>query len=311
MKKQTRILFVLVAVFILLGVVLFVINQTNQVVLLARSINESFGQGVLAVLLIFYAIVLLVPVYLFLRLPKSLKPPASEQDPEFQTYLAALGKRLSGNRLLTETSLDFLERRQIEEALARLNERADESIKKAAAAVFVSTAISQSGRLDAFAVLAAQVRLVWQVAHVYQQRPSFREMLQLYANVGAATFLALELEDLDIAQQIEPIVTNVVGASLAGMVPGVKIVASVVTNSLLDGTANAFLTLRIGAITKQYCGSLTRQETRSIRRLASAQAARMLGSIVLASSKKVTSAIYEAARKKTGVRSTRFTRELS
>ena len=297
MKKQLRIFFILAAVFILLGVVLFVINQTNQVVQLARSLNESFGQAVLAALLFFYAIVLMVPVYLFLRLPKSLKPPASDLGPEFQLYLATLGKRLSGNPCLEGT---FSDRMQIEKGLAILNERADASIKKAAATVFVSTAISQSGRLDAFAVLAAQVRLVWQVAHIHQQRPSLRDMLHLYANVGATTFLAMELEDLDIAQQIEPIITNVVGASLVGMVPGVKIVASVVTNSLLDGTANAFLTLRIGAITKQYCGSLIQQETRFIRRTASVQAAQMLGSIVLASSKKVTSAIYEAAKKKTG-----------
>jgi Domain of unknown function (DUF697) len=300
MKKQLRIFFIMAAAAILLGVVLFVINQTNQVIQLARSLNESFGQAVLAALLLFYATVLLLPVYLFLRLPKSLKPAASDMAPEFKPFLAALGKRLSGNPYLEGAVSDFSNRMQIEKGLAILNGRADESIKKAAATVFVSTAISQSGRLDAFAVLAAQVRLVWQVAHIYQQRPSLRDMLHLYANVGATTFLAMELEDLDIAQQIEPIITNVVGASLAGMVPGVKIVASVVTNSLLDGTANAFLTLRIGAITKQYCGSIIRQETRYIRRMASLQAAQMLGSIVLASSKKVTSAIYEAAKKKTG-----------
>ena len=67
----------------------------------------------------------------------------------------------------------------------------------------------------------------------------------------------------------------------------------------LDGTANAYLTLRIGIITKKYCGALVKLETKSIRRLASLEAARLLGGIVVASSRKVTSAIYEAVKRKT------------
>ncbi|MBA4393938.1 MAG: hypothetical protein C0407_10335 [Desulfobacca sp.] len=296
--KLSRVI-TLIAVFLILGFILFVVNQTNQVVQLANSLNSSLGMMVLYGLLIFYALVILVPLVLFLRLPRSLKPPESEQSPYFQTYLISFGRRLASNSLLKGLPLDFSKREQIEEALLILNARADEAIKNAASMVFVSTAISQSGRLDALAVLAAQVRLIWQVAHLFNQRPSIREMLQLYANVGATTFLAMELDDLDVSEQIEPIITNVAGTSFAGAIPGIKIVASIITNSLLDGTANAFLTLRIGIITKQYCRSLVRVEPKSIRRLASVEAAHMLGAIVLTSSKKVTNAILKAAKKKT------------
>jgi hypothetical protein len=289
----------LIAVFLILGFILFVINQTNQVVQLAHSFNPSLGTMVLYGLLIFYALVILIPIILFLRLPRSLKPPESEQSPDYQAYLNTFGRRLSSNSLLKDLSLDLSRREHIEEALIILNAKADEAINKSASTVFVSTAISQSGRLDALAVLAAQVRLIWQVAHLYNQRPAIREMLQLYANVGATTFLAMELDDLDVSEQIEPIITNVVGASFVGAIPGIKIVASIITNSLLDGTANAFLTLRIGVITKQYCRSLVRMERKSIRRTASVEGAQMLGAIVLTSSKKVTTAILTAAKKKT------------
>jgi hypothetical protein len=44
---------------------------------------------------------------------------------------------------------------------------------------------------------------------------------------------------------------------------------------------------------------LVKLETKSIRRLASLEAARLLGGIVVASSRKVTSAIYEAVKRKT------------
>lgn len=296
--KLSRVL-TLIAVFLILGFILFVINQTNQVVQLASSFNAFLGTMLLYGLLVFYALVILVPLILFFRLPRSLKPPESEQAPEFQTYLVSFGRRLATNSLLKDRSLDFSKGDHIEEALLILNASADEAIKNAASTVFVSTAISQSGRLDALAVLAAQVRLIWQIAHLYNQRPAIREMLQLYANVGATTFLAMELDDLDVSEQIEPIITNVVGTSFAGAIPGIKIVASIITNSLLDGTANAFLTLRIGIITKQYCRSLVRIERKTIRRLAGVEAAQMLGAIVLTSSQKVTTAILKAARRKT------------
>ena len=299
MTKPIRKAITLAAAFIILGFILFVINQTNQAVQLAHSVHEVFGKAVLYGLILFYAVAILIPVYLFLRLPKPLKPPDRESSPEFAAFITALGRRLVSNRHLKEMVSDFSRRAEIEKAIRILDRKADETIKKAAATVFVSTAVSQSGRLDAFAVLAAQLGLVWQVAHIYNQRPAVRDMLHLYANVGAATFLAMELEDLDISEQIEPIITNVVGTSLASLVPGVKVAAAIITNSLLDGTANAYLTLRIGIITKKYCGALVKLETKSIRRLASLEAARLLGGIVVASSRKVTSAIYEAVKRKT------------
>ena len=299
MTKPIRKTITLAAAFIILGFILFVINQTNQVVQLASSVHEVFGKAVLYGLILFYAVAILIPAYLFLRLPKPLIPPDRESSPEFAVFLTNLGRRLVSNRHLKETVSDFSRRADIEKAIRILDRKADETIKKAAATVFVSTAVSQSGRLDAFAVLAAQLGLVWQVAHLYNQRPAVRDMLHLYANVGVATFLAMELEDLDISEQLEPIITNVVGTSLAGLVPGVKVAAAIVTNSLLDGTANAYLTLRTGIITKKYCGALVKLETKSIRRLASIEAARLLGGIVVASSKKVISAICEAAKRKT------------
>jgi hypothetical protein len=289
----------LISLLVILGFILFVINQTNQIVQLAKSVNETLGLFVLYALLGFYVLVILVPVIIFLRLPRTLQPPESEQSPLFPGYLQALGRRLASNPLLKGESLDVTRRDGIEQALLLLNTRADETIKKASTLVFVSTAISQSGRLDALSVLTAQIRLIWQVAHIYSQRPSIRDMLYLYANVGATTFVAQELEDLDVSEQIEPIISNVVGTSFAGAIPGIKIVASILTNSLVDGTANAFLTLRIGVITKTYCRSLVRPDRKSLRRLAVAEAAQLLGAVVMASSKQVTTAILSAAKKKT------------
>ena len=89
------------------------------------------------------------------------------------------------------------DRASIESALKVPDAKADDIIKRTASTLFVTTAVSQNGRLDALMVLADQTRLIWQVAHIYNQRPTLRDFGRLYANVGATLFAASELEDLD------------------------------------------------------------------------------------------------------------------
>jgi hypothetical protein len=170
-------------------------------------------------------------------------------------------------------------------------------MRSAATTVFLSTAISQNGRLDALMVLAIETRLVWRLAHLYYQRPSLRDLVRLYANVAATVLLVSELEDLDIDEQVEPIIASALAGSAASLVPGASVAAGIVTRSILDGAANAFLTLRIGVLCQRYCGSLTAVDRRGLRRYASVTAARMLGDVVKGSAGIVSRAIVRAARR--------------
>jgi len=285
------------AVVILIAFILFVVNQTAQFVNMVSTFNPTAGQIVLVGLLLVYAVVVGVPLVIFVRLPRAIRPPADESSPEFPEYLEEVRSRLASNRNLVGASISKGDRAGIEAALKVLNEKADMILKTTASTVFVSTAISQSGRLDSIMVLLAQSRMVWQVAHVYNQRPSLRELISLYANVAATTFIATEVEDLDVSEQVGPVVGAVLGSSLVGAIPGVSVVATVLTNSIVEGSANAFMTLRVGAITKQYCASLTTPNRALVRRFASVEAASMLGSIVLESGGVVSKAILDAASK--------------
>lgn len=304
MKKYLKGIILPLALLILLIFIIFVINQTVQVVSLAERIHPTLGLIALWGLLAIYLILLVVPVILYVRMPAALEPPESEQSPEFEEYLARLSRRLQKNSNLQGMSLNS--RDEIEAALNHLNTAATELIKRNAATVFVTTAISQSGRLDAFTVLIAQIRMIWQIARLYNQRPSLREMIRLYANVAATSMVASELGDIDISQQVEPIVTSVVGASVTSAIPGVHTVANIITNSLLNGSANALLTLRVGAIARQYCGSLLKKERGFIRRSASLEAAKMLSAIVMSSAGNITRAVVNAAVKSPG----KFSRDL-
>ena len=188
MNKTLKKVVLFTSFLVLLLFILFVINQTAQVIQLADRVNPSFGNFVFWALLLVYAILIFIPVFLFLSLPKSLTPPKSEDAPEFSAYLAAVKKRLASNSHLK--GLEFSSRQHVEEALSILGKKSDEIIRQTASTVFISTAISQSGRLDAFLVLSAQSRMIWRIARLYYQRPTLRDLIQLYANVAGTAFLA-------------------------------------------------------------------------------------------------------------------------
>src|SRR5262249_47555512 len=153
-----------------------------------------------------YAGLVGVPVVLFLRLPSPLIPPETRDGPEFEAHLKRLGERLAKNPHLA--GREVADHRGVKEALGVLGERADAIVREAAASVFLATAVSQSGRLDGLLVLAAQSRMVWRIAQVYYQRPTARDLTHLYANVVGTAFVAGELQDIDLGEQVEPILSS-------------------------------------------------------------------------------------------------------
>jgi len=290
-------LVLLASSFLLLCSVLFIVNQTAQAVSLASAVNPVFGRIVLIALLSAFGIVLLVPLVIVTRLPSALLPPAEIETTEYKTYLRRLGVRLKKNPRLAGTDFDLSARDGIEAALRTLEGHVNGVIKRTASSVFVSTAISQNGRLDALMVLVAQTQMIWQVARIYNQRPSLREMVRLYSNVGVTVFVASQIEDLDVTDQVEPVIKAALGGSLASLVPGIASISSIVTHSILEGTANAYLTLRVGVVCRNYCASLVAIDRKTARRAASITAAGMVGSVVGESAAKVAKTIFAVAKK--------------
>ena len=74
MNRTLKTIVVFASVLIIFFFILFVINQTAQVVQLAEKVSPSFGNFVFWALLLVYAILLFIPVFLFLSLPKFSHP---------------------------------------------------------------------------------------------------------------------------------------------------------------------------------------------------------------------------------------------
>jgi len=297
MKKTIKTFALLGSGLLILSFTVVVVNQTAQVVQLAKAVHPVFGTATLWGLLLAYGGLIGVPVVMVVRMPRPLTPPASEVGPEFEEHLKRLGERLAGNPRISRAAIATSDREGVEEALRLLDQEANAVVKQMATTVFLTTAVSQSGRLDALLVLAAQSRMVWRIAHLFYQRPSLRELLHLYANVAATSFVAGELDDLELHQMIQPVVAGSLGA-VGGAIPGFQVFTSILVGSLLSGSANAFLTLRVGMITKDYCCSLVSEPRVRVRRAATAEAARLLSGIVKVSGARVRDAIWQEIKQR-------------
>ena len=285
MPKTLKGIFLVTAAFILVVFTVFLFNQTMQIVQSARTVNAGFGIAVLWGLVLTYCILLATPFVLWFRLPKRILPPETSEGEEFDRFLLDFKKRLSRHPRLR--GLPLHSEADIEAALQTLDKHADDVVTSTASAVFLSTAVLQSGRLDVLVVFAAQTRLIWQIAHVYYQRPSLRDFVQLYANVASTAFIAAGIEDIDV----DVLVGTIFGSTVAA-IPGMHLLAS----SVLSGSANAFLTLRVGMITKEYCRCTVRVEKAGLRRAATVKAAKLLGSIVREGTVKLSKATMTASR---------------
>ncbi len=265
----------------------------------AAAVSPVLGIAVLALMALGVGLVVVVPVVQVARLPGALVRPGRDRGPEWERFVRRYARRLRGNLLLRTgyPGYDGLEavvrdrgsaRRpeagpgsletEVQGALEYLDARAQEVIARHAAAVFTATAVSQSGRLDTAIVLSAQVRMIKEVAVIYYQRPRPRELWALYANVGASAFAAGEIQDSEVLAVLGAPVT----AGITGFIPvaGASPLVSLLVTSLLDGSANALLTLRIGILARRYCGIRIGGDRRAVARSASMEAAMLLGSVV-------------------------------
>lgn len=290
---------VLAAVGLLLSLYLLVLlaGGISQVADAADRVEPGLGQIVFWALVILFAVVVVSPIVLYLRLPAALIPPEEASGPEYEDYLARLRRRLAANPRLRGRDLESDE--ALAAALVDLGEEAEGIVRDTAKTVFISTALMQNGRLDGAVVLATQVRMVWQIASIYYQRPSPRQLLYLYSNVGVTALLAASLDDIDFSELVTPIVVSVV-PSLKGAVPGLQGMSSLLVNSLASGSANAFLTLRVGAVARHYCEATSALSRGAVRRSATAAAAAHVGRIARENGLLVVRGTWKAVRSAAG-----------
>ena len=176
---------------------------------------------------------------------------------EERAFAEELARRMKSNPHIIEAGIvpeDKTDPHYLPRCLSHLNARADEEIRQNARRIFLATALSQNGRLDALIVFVCLCRLIWRVSRIYNQRPHPREIASLYAAVATTTFLALSIEELDISTEITvgfgETFQAMAPAGLTASIPFAGKALQTFTASTIDGAANCYLALRAGIITR-------------------------------------------------------------
>ena len=244
----------IVTAFVMLAVLILLVQLNG----LACDLTELFAPGWGRVAwLVCAGLELAALVWLGLACfarPSRLLLREDPSEAERQAFAAELTQRLSTNRLVREAGLDPSAADFLPQALALLDERADAVIRSDAKKVFLGTALSQNGRLDALIVFVALCRMVWKVSGIYNQRPSLQEIWSVYHAVSSATFLAFSIEALDIPRTVTESMSALVPAAAPSLatasVPLVGASVQFFTTAAIDGAANSLLAIRAGMSTK-------------------------------------------------------------
>lgn len=291
-KSVVKVLAVVCAIFLgYFGISL--VSSIAHLALFVDSALPGVGPFFFWSLAAVFIVLVATPIVIYMRMPKALIPPNGDSALELSAYRIALADHLRGNPLLATFSLNTDE--QLVAALQVLGHAADKIVKDTSSAVFVSTAVMQNGRLDGLIVLASQMRMLWRIAKVYYLRPSPRQLLYLYSNIGTNVLIADSIQEIDFAEITTPVVVSIL-PSIKGGVPGLQGISSLLVNSMANGAANAFLTLRIGLLAKAYSEALCRPEETKLRQSVTVAALAMVATIVKEQGARIVSKSWETVR---------------
>ena len=148
-----------------------------------------------------------------------------------------------------------------------------------AESVFISTAISQNGKLDAIAVLTINLKLVKELVLKCGFRPTTPALGRLSFNVLTNAIIAEGLEDMKFSEVFPQSSINAIGE-----IPFLK----TITGSLAQGTGNALLSLRVGIVCRNYLFmNLKGLTKKQIKHLAFAEAVTLFPKVAAESVKKI------------------------
>ncbi|TJX15332.1 DUF697 domain-containing protein [Tissierella creatinini] len=303
-KKPYKTLIVTVATIFLISFAIIMINQVSQLVQTATAVHPILGQILLLFFILLFIIGIMSIVGIMITLDKPLVIPDVDDGDSYSAFIEKLKKRLIKNKFLKSSNFIWNPEKedinQVEEALDLLNKESLKIIKRESSAVFITTAVSQNGSLDSIFVFISAARLIWQIAMLYNQRPAISDLTKLYSNVLGTVLLSRQIDDLDLlSEQLEPVISSIFGGSVGSIVPGVSFAATFIVDSLIEGSINALLMLRVGIITQRYLSSMTKVDNRTIGKSATIEACSLLGTLITDNSKRIVDAIYNSIKNAT------------
>ena len=144
-------------------------------------------------------------------------------------------------------------------------------ILKNAKTAFISTAISQNGKLDMLTVLSVNIKMIKEIVQRAGFRPSYPKLAKLSIRVLSTALIAENLEGLTFTDLFPNSTANYLAE-----LPLIKPLA----NSIVNGLANALLTLRVGIVTRKYLFSEAKTTKDEIKKQSIKESVKMLPQLI-------------------------------
>ena len=294
MKKISKKFWIFLGIAAVFFLVMIIISAVLDLGEKLRNIHPYVEYAFYGVSAILFIILFIRPLFMIIFAPSfSLDELFSEEENAKKNY--SMYKKVAKN-LMEEDIISDEEKQKIADSLddvlelkKTLSNVFDETIKKElnkmiishAETVFLSTAISQNGKLDAIAVITINLKLIKNLVLKCGFRPSYYSLGKLSVNVLSTAIIAESLEDMNFSELFPS-----TGVNALAEIPLLK----TITGSFAQGVGNALLSLRVGIIARNYLFmNIKGLKKNEIRKLAFGEAVILLPRVLVESMKKLPS----------------------
>lgn len=294
MKKISKKFWIFLGIAAVFFLVMIIISAVLDLGEKLRNIHPYVEYAFYGVSAILFIILFIRPLFMIIFAPSfSLDELFSEEENAKKNY--SMYKKVAKN-LMEEDIISDEEKQKITDSLddvlelkKTLSNIFDETIKKElnkmiishAETVFLSTAISQNGKLDAIAVITINLKLIKNLVLKCGFRPSYYSLGKLSVNVLSTAIIAESLEDMNFSELFPS-----TGVNALAEIPLLK----TITGSFAQGVGNALLSLRVGIIARNYLFmNIKGLKKNEIRKLAFGEAVILLPRVLVESMKKLPS----------------------
>lgn len=251
-EKSNKIFWILIGIGCLIIIVLLLLGNIITIGDKLAKVNKYLAIAfyVLSILLIYFLV--FNPLRIIIFSPTFKIPTTVENDKNKRRIYRKVITNLKKGDLITSESKEILKEKKNDKDLyntleviynKEIKKKINKIIFRNARTVLISTAVSQNGKLDMFTVLSVNLKMIKEIVKQAGFRPSYTNLGKLSLNVLTTALISEGLENLDLSEIFPNLTTNAFAE-----IPFLKIV----TASIAQGISNAFLTLRIGIITRKY-----------------------------------------------------------
>lgn len=236
-----------VLLFFSIILLIFVVREFLELYVLLESVHPVMGYAYILAVFILLAYFVIFPIWRIFRIPAGFKPVKSVRriDKEIAKRLTVL----KVNPYLRRINFDFSsvqnDHQSYERIVGILSKECANIRKKYVKLLFISTAASPNGFLDAILILSANVSIVKEIFVLYNNRMTCRDLWPISRQI----FNSVLIGGSEIVENGLSYFVTKIGKDLGSDIPFVGKLAG----SVSDGFLSAVLLTRTSLLTENYC----------------------------------------------------------